>query len=130
MKNIKITLIFLIVIIYFIFKYDIFIDIYGFCFKGIIVIFGSIPLFIFFSLLPINYINNRIIFNLIKYATQYTNGIYCLHSIISYYLRKINILVVINGEISGCIMIYLTSYFFSFINYLLLSKTKLKYLFI
>jgi hypothetical protein len=42
------ALIFLIVIIYFIFKYDIFIDIYGFCFKGIIIIFGSIPLFIFF----------------------------------------------------------------------------------
>lgn len=124
------TLIFLIIIIYFIFKYDIFIDINGFCYKGIITNFGSIPLFIFFSLLPINNIENRIIVNLIKYATQYTNGVYCLHSIVSYYLRKINILLVINREISGCIIIYIISYFISFLNCLYLSKTKLKYLFI
>ena len=129
-KNKSITLLFTIIIIYFIFKYDIFIDINGFCYKGIIMIFGSIPLFIFFSLLPINNIKSRIFVKFIKCSTQYTNGIYCLHSIISYYLRKINISLVINREISGCIIIYLISYFISFINYLLLSKTKLKYLFI
>lgn len=44
----KKTLMFTTVILFFIFKYDIFIDINGFCYKGIIVIFGSIPLFIFF----------------------------------------------------------------------------------
>jgi len=122
------TCMFLIIIIYFIFKYDIFININGFCYKGFIINFGSIPFFIFFSLLPLKYIKNRIIINLIKYATQYTNGIYCLHSIISYYLKKINILLVINREISGCIIIYLITYFISFICYLFLSKTKLKYL--
>ena len=107
------------------------IKIKGFCYEGIIINFGSIPLFILFSLLPLNHIKNKTIINLIKCATQYTNGIYCLHSIISYYLReKLNILLVINREISGCIIIYLITYFISFINYSFLSKTKLKYLFI
>ena len=118
------------VVLFFIFKYDIFIDINGFCYKGIIIIFGSIPLFIFFSLLPINKINNTKILRFIKCSTQYTNGIYCIHSIIACYLKKANILLVINKEIIGCIIIYLISYFISFICYMLLSKNKLKYLFI
>ena len=94
------------IILFFIFKYDIFIDINGFCYKGIIMNFGSIPLFIYFSLLPINNINNIKILRFIKCSTQYTNGIYCMHSIIAYYLRKANFILLINREISGYFILY------------------------
>lgn len=104
----------------FILKYDLFVDIQGY--KGIIYIFTSLFLFLGFYFLPLDNLY-PLTKKLIKQITNYTNGIYCLH------IRFINNLGLLR-TFKKCIIIYLISYFISFIGLKLLGKTKLKYLFI
>jgi hypothetical protein len=110
--------------IYFLFKYNIFIDLGGY--NGIVHIFASSFFFIGFYLLPLDNIYSWIQI-IIKQVTSYTNGIYCLQSKM---IRFVKIKFHLVGTFKSCIIIYLLSYFFSFIGMKILGKTKLKYLFI
>lgn len=122
------TLFFSIIIIFSLFRYNIFKDLKGLRYRGVITNFGSIFLFIFFSLIPFININNKIIINIINNFTNYTEGIYCLHCQISYYL-KVKISLIKKNSFIECIFTYIISYFISFIGIKIFGKTKLKYLF-
>ena len=123
-KKRKLALFFSFLFIYFLFKYDLFIDLGGY--KGIIHIFASSCFFIGFYLLPLEktyYLFQRII----KLFTRYTNGIYCLQpKMIRFVRNKFHS----PGTLKSCIIIYLLSYSVSLIGNITLGKTKLKYLFI
>ena len=120
----KHTLFFSYIFLYFLLRYKIFIDLGGF--KGILFLFSSSCLFAGFFLLPLDNINpfsQRII----KQITSYTNGIYCLHMRIHYFLAT---RFGISGILGNIIILYIFIYFISFLGNKLLGKTKLKYLFI
>ena len=113
----------------FLFHYDIFLEVKGFAYRGIINNFGSFFLFITFSLLPLENIDSIRIILFINKITSYTQGIYCLHSIVNAYLKLIFNFIK-NSTFLGCISIYLVSYYLSYIGIRYFGKTKLKYLFI
>ena len=76
------SLFFSYIFIFFIFKCNIFVDIYGY--NGIVHIFTSLLFFIAFYFLPLENIN-LCLQKVIKQITSYTNGIYCLHTRIMFY---------------------------------------------
>lgn len=121
-------IIFSAIILYYLFRFEIFVDIKGFAYRGVIKIFGSTFLFLFFSLLPINNIKNKKLILLIRQLTSYTLGVYIIHGIVQGYLNKI-IYIIKKKTFIGCIIIHIISYFISLIGYNALKKTKLKYLF-
>ena len=121
LKTYKTNSIFLsFVCIYALIKYNIFVKIGTYA--GIINIFASLFLFIGFYLLPLNNLPlwcNKVI----NQITNYTNGVYCLHT-------KIFLIVNIDGTLISIFKLYLISYFISFLGEKITRKTKLKYLFI
>jgi fucose 4-O-acetylase-like acetyltransferase len=112
-----------------IYKYNIFTNIKGFVYGGIILDICSILSFIIFYLSPINYFQSHIFYKTIYQITNYTQGIYSLHLIMQKSLNS-KFITVKNGNFIGCIIIYIFSYFISFIGEKITKKTKLKYLFI
>ena len=88
-----------------------FIEIIPFCFIGFI-----IPSF------------NKYIIYIIKIVTSYTSGIYFLHTNVHRW-TKTGIRLIKNGTISGCIIIYLISYFISLLGAKILGKNKYSCLF-
>lgn len=119
-KNLFISYVF----IYILFKYEIFVNLGGY--NGIINIFVSLIIFVGFYLLPLENIH-PFIERIIKQLTNYTNGIYCLQSeIIIFLTRKMKLI----RDLKSMIIMYLLSYFISFIGTIIFGKNKLKYLFI
>ena len=106
------------------YKYDIFI--YKVGFKGFENIYASFINFIAFYSLPINKINIKIQF-IIKIITSFTQGVYCLHIIICYFVKNY---LDSNQTFVGSVIIYLISYVISFLMNNLLKKTKLRYCFV
>lgn len=123
------SMFFSITFLFFLFHYNIFSEIKGFGYRGIIKIIGSMLLFIIFYLIPIAHIKCKQIIFFIKQISNYTQGIYWQHEIIRDYL-KIKFSIIKNKTFQGCIIIYTISYFISFIGFKILGKNKLKYLFI
>ena len=111
-------------LIFVFFKYNIFKTMNEY--KGIEKIFLSFLLFTGFYLLPLNNFNYKIKLA-IKLITNFTQGIYCLHPIIKYYVHSF---LDKNETFSGSILIYLISYIISFLAMKIFGKTKLKYLFV
>ena len=110
--------------ILFLFKYKLFTDTDKY--YGIENICAALFLFSFFYYLPFDDCDSKV-YRFIKQITSYTNGIYCLHTILAYYIR------LIFGKkktLSSCFILYLTSYLISFISTKILGKSKLKYLFL
>lgn len=110
--------------IIFLFKLDIFINLGGY--KGIE---NSLASFLFFSAfysLPFEMIPT-LFYRIIKQMTNYTNGIFCLQSEM---IPLINRKYSLKGTLKGVSIIYLLSYFISFVGHLIFGKTSLKYLFI
>jgi len=114
------------VMIYFIYKNDIFVNLHWY--YGFKKAFMAILIFIFFASLPIREIDSKILNFIIKTITSYTQGIYCTHLIIMYYLVNLSSINEINFK--ECLVIYLLGYYISFIGFKIVGKTKLKYLFI
>lgn len=110
--------------LYFLFKYDIFVNIGGY--KGFIHIFSSLSFFVQFYLLPLENINplNKL---LIEIITSYTNGIYCLQSRMIVFVKS---KIYKSGTLMCSIIIYFLLYLVSFLGIKLFGKTRLKYLFI
>jgi fucose 4-O-acetylase-like acetyltransferase len=108
-----------------IYKYEIFSTLYGYSSTGIKQNISSFLLFSVFILIPFEKLNSKLII-FIHQITKYTQGIYCLHFLIQYYLKlKFDK----NGSFIGVIVLYAISYFFSFIGFKTFYKTKLKFLF-
>ena len=111
---------------YMISNYKIFSKVEGFGSTGIKPLILSFFLFTIFSMIPFTKINERI-FVFLYQITKYTQGIYCLHMIIIYYMRK-NYKK--TGTLLGSIIVYIISYVISLIGFQIFKKTKLKYLFV
>ena len=120
----KISLFYSFLSIYILFKYDLFVVLKGY--KGIMNNLAAIFFFLGFYLLPLETLSSNIE-KIIIIITNYTQGIYCLHSeMIPFVRRNFDF----EGTFKGCIIIYLISYFISFIGTKLLWKTKFRFLFI
>ena len=105
------------------FEYEIFIKLRGFFVLENII--APIVLFISFYFLPIEEINYKIK-NVLNIMTSFTQGIYCLHLIIAYYVHHF---FDKNRTFLGCVLVYLISYVISFFFANIFRKNKLKYLF-
>lgn len=116
---------------YFIYKYEIFrnIRIYGhkYNYNGVEKnIFAQLS-FIAFYLIPIENLKSNILKIFIKIASNYTQGIYCIHTEVNHYAIH---LFHLKKTFNTCLIIYIVSYFISFIGAKISFNTRLKYLFI
>lgn len=127
----NIIILYCLIAIFFIFKYDIFMDIenYGhtYNYNGIDKNIFSLIIFIGFYLIPFNKCNSDKLKIIIKLITNYTQGIYCIHPIVSYYLTKF---LSVKHTVFGCTLIYIFSYFISFLGAKLSGNKKIRYLFL
>ena len=116
---------------YFIYKYKIFMDItiYGrkYNYNGFDKNIFALLSFIGFYLIPIDFLNSNKLNLFIKLATNYTQGIYCVHTTIAYYATK---LFHLKRNLYGCIIIYILSYLISFLGTKISFNTRIKFLFI
>ena len=108
----------------FLFKYDCFVDLGGY--NGIMNNFASFFLFSIFYLLPLEKLNLSLK-RVIKHITNFTQGIYCLQSIMNPFVNKI---FNFQGTFTSCFITYIFSYIISLFGFRIFSKTNLKYLFI
>ena len=123
------TMIFCILIFRSLDKYDIFSDLKGaVAYPGIKLYFRANCLIFFFSIFPSEKITNIKIQKILKHITNYTTGVYYLHITIIYYFKEF-IRPIKEGNIYGCIIVYLICYIISFIGASLAGKTKFKFLF-
>ena len=114
-----------IAIIYISLKYNIFSIVYGYYgFKKALI---SFLLFIIFASLSLEKCQSHILKMIIKRMTQYTQGIFCLHNIIRFYLIKLFEIKKICFK--ECIVIYIISYFICFVGTKLFINSNFKYLF-
>lgn len=125
LKKRKTNIFFSFFFLYLIFKYRIFSPLNGYSSTGIKHNISSFLLFNAFILIPFENLNSKII-RFIQYMTKYTQGIYCLHFLIQYYLK---IKFDKNGTFIGVVILYIISYFFSYIGFKTFFKTKLRFLF-
>ena len=128
-KNFRIKSIFLILINnIFISKYNILNKTKGFGYQNIGLHILSISIFIIISLLPSENLKNIHFIKIIKLITSHTSGIYYLHIPIKIYLHFF-LEIVRKQSLRGCIIIYITCYFISFIGIKVFGKTNLRHLF-
>ena len=128
LKRYRLKIIFLCFLnIFLLFKYHFIKNIEGFYFPGFKPCIGGIFLFIFFLLIPIEFIKSKYVFLIIKIISNYTGGIYYYHTIIRNYLR-IHCFS-ITKHFYAIIIIYIINYLLCFIGIKIFGKTKLKYLF-
>ena len=80
---------------------------------------GSTVLFIMFAIAPLETIKSKKLIIIINYITNYSGGIYYLHMKVKELLNN-KILMIKNGTLSGCFLIYIICYFISFLGIKLL----------
>ena len=87
----------------------------------------SLFIFYLFNLIPLNKYLNNTLKKIIYLITGFTQGIYCLHIIIKFYLFRF---FKFYPTFSSCILLYIICYILSFFGYKIFMKNNLKYLFI
>ena len=98
-----------------------------FYYRPIIIDLVILNSFVFFSLIPLDKINNHIIYYILNQITNYTGGVYYLHITVgNIYKQYINIKKM---NIKKCILVYLICYVICLINSNIFRKSKIKYLF-
>ena len=116
---------------FFILKYGIFssIEIYGrtYNYNGLDKNIFSLFSFVGCYLIPFDFFHSKELKTFIEIITKFTQGIYCIHIIIAHYITYYFHL---ERTFQGCIIIYLVSYFISFIGTKISCNTKMKFLFI
>lgn len=112
-------------IIFLILKFDIFVNIEGYYYPGIMLNIGGICTFILFSLFSFK--NKKLIF-LLKIITKFTGGIFYIHKFCFQILSQ-KILFIKNKTFLGSLVIYIISYITCYYGNKLSHKTKLKFLF-
>ena len=126
-KNKIITINFFLLILIFIIKYKIFLEIKGFHYQGLKLYASSISIFFLFYIIPNEIIRNKYIIKFIEFISIHSAGIYFTHLQIYYYL---NIFSLFNHRtLNESIIIYFMSYFISLFGKLIFRKTKLINLF-
>ena len=116
-------------ILFFIIKCNIFININGFVYQGIYLHIVSVSIFLIISIISIKKIdNNMFCIKIIKIITNHTSGIYYLHIPIKNYLHNY-IELIKNETLFGCVIIYLFCYFISSAGLIIFKNTKLRHLF-
>lgn len=127
----NIVIFYCIIFNYFIYHYDIFtnIEIFGkkYNYNGFDKNLFAFFSFIGFYLIPFDKFQYNYIIKIIKLISNYTQGIYCLHPIIISFATKI---LHLQRTFQGCIIIYILSYFVSFVSFKFCCIHKLRYLFI
>ena len=83
--------------------------------------------FYLFYLIPLNKYFGHNFKNFIYLITNFTQGIYCLHVIVKFYLFR---LFKLTPTFFSCVYIYLISYILSFFGFKICKGNKMKYLFI
>ena len=125
--NYKKSICYSIILLYFIYKYNVFGYFNGFSYSGIKQNIAAICIFISFSLIPFEKIKNTIYFNIIRQVSRYTGGIYYFHQIIIYSIK--NLTHSNNDSMFKCIIIYIVGYLICFIGSKVFRRNKLKYIF-
>jgi len=121
------SIFFSIVILSFIYNYNICGEFRAFYYSGIKKNIAALSLFFSFYLIPLEKINKIIFLKIIREISNYTGGIYYFHPIISNVLSKISFLRY--SKIITCFMIYIIGYFICLLGTKIFRKTKFKYLF-
>jgi membrane-bound acyltransferase YfiQ involved in biofilm formation len=127
-KHRLIVVISCIYLLYFFYNYKVFNNIKGCKYQGLEFFVFSICIFISFAMFPSELIKNKVKINIIKQLTNYTSGIYYLHTKIAQYSSKY-VISIKNKTIKGCIIIYLMCYIICCIGSFIFRKTKLRNLF-
>ena len=97
-------------ILYFIYKYNVFVNVNGFAYSGIKNNIAAICLFISFSLIPFDKLMNNFILIIVKKLTSHTGGIYYFHIIIFNLIKDISFLKI--SPILRCLVIYILGYIY------------------
>ena len=121
------SIFFSLVILFFIYKYNVFGNFKGFLYSGIKNNIAAICLFISFSLIPFDKLKNNIIVIIIKKLTSHTGGIYYFHIIIFILINYISFLN--NNPILSCFITYILSYILCMLGTRIFNNTKIKFLF-
>ena len=87
----------------------------------------SLFTFCWFYLMPLNEYLNYNFKTIIYFMTSYTNGIYCTHTIIKFYIFRF---FMIKPTFLSCFGVYFICFIISFFGEKTFQKNKLKYLFI
>ena len=119
------------IIIFILFNYDIFIEKKGFiCSRVSLYIISSSILFLLFGTLPFEKVQkNEYIILVIKYITQFTGGIYYIHSIVRDFIH-IYSYSFLKRNYFYSLIIYVICYSICFIGNKFFKNYKLKYLFL
>ena len=121
-------------LLYLIFKYNLFSIERAHEYSDLRYFFGTPPIFFIFTLFPFDYIiENKILFQAAKEATYYTMGVYTIHvNIYNYILNNVinyRFISIKNRNFLGCLTIYFFCYLISFLLNQILKKSKLKNLY-
>lgn len=119
------SILYSLVILLFIYKYNVFGNFKGFPYSGIKNNIAAICLSIVFTLIPLEKIMNNCILASIKKLTSYTGGIYYFHIIVFKELNNISFLN--NNPIFGCFCIYILCYFLCMFGTKIFKNNNLKY---
>lgn len=122
------TILYSLLVLIIITKYNIFYEIKTFKYGGIRLNIAAICIFLIFSLISFN-IREKLINNIILQFTKYTAGIYFTHYLIGKGFLCQSLVLVKDGTILGCFIIYIISYIVCFIGANIFKKTKFKHLF-
>lgn len=126
-KNRFKTLYFCIIIFYFTYQNNLIIEPLGFYYQGLTIHIQSICLFIFFSVISMDFLPN-ILIKIIKQISAFTPGIYFLHIPLLNFFELIFISVE-KKKFYGSLFIYVFSYFVCFLGNKFSINTKLNNLF-
>lgn len=110
-------------------KFDLFIDVNGFYYQGLKLYILSSVIFIFFSLIPSDKIENEYINSIIKTFSKYISGIYFIHIPIMKYSENY-ISLIKNKTLLGSIIVYIICFFICLLGNIKFGNTKLRHLFI
>ena len=122
------TIFFSLIVFCFIEKYEIFSVLNGVAYSGIKLNVHSISIIFLFFSFPMEKITNIYINKLLFCISSYTAGIFYLHWTVINYLKPF-IIYIKNGELFGCIIVYLVCYIICHIGTKIFKNTKFKYLF-
>ena len=91
--------------------------------------FSAISLFLFFMVFPFDKIKINFFYNIIKRLSNYSGGIYYIHTKTILFLDSLNIKIE-KRTMKICIINYIICYSICFFGHFIFKKTDLKYLFI
>lgn len=119
------TIIYIGIIFFLTLKFDIFVEIKGFYYPGVLYNIGGTCIFILFSLLTFT---NKKIISILKIITKFTGGIYYIH-LVCFIILKPKIQIITNSTLHGSIAIYIISYIICYLGNKLSFNSKFKFLF-